>query len=396
MTKEQITAPGIYSTEALKFAHGIKAGNVLYTSGIVARGPDGEIVGKGDVEAQAHQVYQNLEAILATAGATWNDVVKYNTYLANPEDRQKAREVHFQYLPYYQRAGATVSMPLLLSDLLIEVDLIAYIGQPKFSLSNVPDTFVPLGSPHSVRVGDTIYVTGQQPIAGKQPVLSGGKLGNVASHEAETIGKGDFAAQTEAVYKNFDNILKANGADWTNVVWSHGYVTRHDVINAYRDVRYRYHRPGQVAATSVVCGLVGPEWMIESEIIASMAERESFTVPGVSVSPGVAHAVRAGNTLYVQGQVGRNSQDETVGAGDFDTQAAQVYKNLDDILKRVGVSWDKVVRIKSYLVDRAHGPAVRRVRDRYLKPGAYTSTTVVAGFFKPEYMLEVEAVAILD
>ena len=182
MTKEQITAEGIYSTEALKFAHGIKAGNVLYTSGIVARGPDGEIVGKGDAEAQAHQVYQNLEAILAAAGATWNDVVKYNTYLANPEDRQKAREVHFQYLPYYQRAGATVSMPLLLSDLLIEVDLIAYIGQPKFSLSNVPDTFVPLGSPHSVRVGDTIYVTGQQPIAGKQPVLSGGKLGNVASH----------------------------------------------------------------------------------------------------------------------------------------------------------------------------------------------------------------------
>ena len=127
-----------------------------------------------------------------------------------------------------------------------------------------------------------------------------------------------------------------------------------------------------------------------------MAPRESFTVPGVSVSPGVAHAVRAGNTLYVQGQVGRNSQDETVGAGDFDAQAAQVYKNLDDILRGVGVSWDKVVRIKSYLVDRAHGPAVRRVRDRYLKPGAYTSTTVVAGFFKPEYMLEVEAVAGLD
>ena len=39
--------------------------------------------------------------------------------------------MHFQYLPYYQRAGATVSMPLLLSDLLIEVDLIAYIGQPE-------------------------------------------------------------------------------------------------------------------------------------------------------------------------------------------------------------------------------------------------------------------------
>ena len=396
MKKEQITAPGIYSTEALKFAHGVRVGNVLYTSGIIARGPDNEIVGKGDVEAQAHQVYQNIEAILSAGGATWNDVVKYNCYLANPEDRQKARQVHFQYLPYYQRAGATVGMPLLDSDLLIEVDVIAYIGQPKHCISNVPDTFVPLGSPHSVRVGDTIYVTGQQPIAGKQPVLSGGQLGNVASHEAEVIGVGDFGAQAEAVYTNFDNILKANGADWDNVVWSHGYVTRHDIIDEYRDVRYRYHRPGQVAATSVVCSLVGAEWQIEAEIIASMAPRESFTVPGVSVSAGVAHAVRAGNTLYVQGQVARNSDNEPVGVDDFEVQAAQAYKNIDDILRGAGATWDNVVRIKTYLIDRKHGPAVRRERDRYLKPGAYTSTTVVAGFFKPEYMLEVEAVAILD
>ena len=396
MNKEQITARGIYSTEALKFAHGIRVGNVLYTSGIVARGPGGELVGKGDVEAQAHQVYQNIEGILAAGGATWNDVVKYNCYLANPEDRQKARQVHFQYLPYYQRAGATVGMPLLDSELLIEVDVIAYIGQAKHCVSNVPDTFVPLGSPHSVRVGDTIYVTGQQPIAGKQPVLSGGQLGNVASHEAEVIGVGDFRTQTEAVYNNFDNILKANGVSWDNVVWSHGYVTRHDIIDEYRDVRYSYHRPGQVAATSVVCSLVGEEWQIEAEIIASTAPRESFTVPGVSVSPGVSHAVRAGNTLYVQGQVARNSDNEPVGVGDFDTQAAQAYENLDNILRGAGATWDNVVRIKTYLIDRQYGPAVRRVRDRYLKPGAYTSTTVVAGFFKPEYMLEVEAVAILD
>ena len=106
--------------------------------------------------------------------------------------------------------------------------------------------------------------------------------------------------------------------------------------------------------------------------------------------------MRAGNTLYVQGQVARNSDNESVGVGDFEVQAAQAYKNIDDILRGAGASWDNVVRIKTYLINRKHGPAVRRERDRYLKPGAYTSTTVVAGFFKPEYMLEVEAVAILD
>lgn len=394
MKTETIVAPDIYSTEALKFAHGIKAGNVLYTSGITARDPSGALVGRGDIEAQAHQVYQNLEAILKQSGATWNDVVKYNAYLAKPDDRQAAREVHFQYLPYYQRAGATISTPLLDPELLIEVDLIAYINTPKVCVTNVPDTFVPLGSPHSVRVGETIYITGQQPIAGRQPVLKKGQLGNVATHESEVIGKGDFIAQAEAVHSNFDKILKANGADWPNVVWSHGYVTQQDVLEDMRKVRYKYYEKQQVAATSVVCNLVGPDWMIESEIIASLAPRQSYTIPGVSVSPGVAHAVKTGNTIYVQGQVGRNPQDQTVGADNFEQQAKQVYQNLDNILRGVGSSWNDVVRIKTYLTDRINGPSVRRVRDNYLKPGTYTSTTVVSGFFKPEYMLEVEAVAI--
>lgn len=392
MDRVHIVAPDLYETKG--YTHAVKVGNVLYTSGIVARDKDGQVVGKGDFAAQARQVYRNLESILRAAGATWNDVAKYNAYLVRPEDRQEAREIHFQHLPYYQRAGATIVTPLLDPDLLIEVDLIAHIGSPKHCITNVPDTFVPVGSPYAVKVGDTIYITGQQPIAGGQPLFKSGRLGSAAAYETQVIGKGDIKAQTNAVFKNFDAILKASGASWDNVVWAHGYVTRDDVLEEMRSVRYGYMKMGQVAQTSVVCGLVGPDWLIESELIASLAPRQSFTVPGVSVSSGVAHAVKAGNTIYVQGQVGRDPQDKTVGAGDIEAQAGQVYRNLDNILKGAGSSWKDVVRIKTYLTDRSLIPAIRRVRDRYLEDGSYASTTVIAGFFKPEYMLEVEAVAV--
>ena len=135
------------------------------------------------------------------------------------------------------------------------------------------------------------------------------------------------------------------------------------LLTSTGDVRYRYHRPGQVAATSVVCSLVGEEWQIEAEIIASMAPRESFMVPGVSVSPGVAHAVRAGNTLYVQGQVARKFQIMSLWASTtLRCRPRRLTRNIDDILRGAGATWDNVVRIKTYLIDRKHGPAVRRER----------------------------------
>ena len=393
MAKEHITVPEIYQT--LGFAHAVRVDNVLYTSGIVAKSKDGELVGKGDITAQAHQVYENLDAVLRSAGATWNDVAKYNAYLLHPEDRQKAREVHFQYLPLYQRAGATVVTPLADPDLLLEVDLVAYIGTPKHCITNVPNTFVPLGSPYAVKVDDTVYITGQQPVIGQQPLLKSGQIGTVAAHEQQVAGKGDIVAQTELVYRNFDAILKATGAEWSGVAMAHHYLTG-NYIEQVRSVRYRYMTEGSVAMTSVVCGLVGPDWLIEGELVASLAPTQSFTVPGVAVSPGVGHAVKAGNTLYVQGQVARDANRNLVGKGDIVAQTEQVYRNLDSILRETGTAWSDVVSVKSYYKQREDFGPGRQVRSSYLQNGHFVSTAVVAGFFDPDFLLEVELIAVTE
>ncbi|MFQ5873176.1 MAG: RidA family protein [Dehalococcoidia bacterium] len=397
MAKEIIAAPGVYETaESRGSAHGVKVGNVLYSTGIVAKDIKGDLVGKGDIKAQARQVYENLGLVLEAAGATWNDVVKYNAYLASADYRQAAREVHYQYVPYYQRAGATIVTPLASLDLLIEVDLIAYIQTPKHCITNVPNVFVPVGSPYAVKVKDMIYVTGQQPIAGGQPPLKQGQVGMAAAHEQKVIGKGDIVAQTEAVYHNLDNILQASGATWSDVVWAHHYMTG-DYINTVRDVRYRFMPKDKIAMTGFVCGLVGPEWMIETELIAHLGPKQAFTVPGVAVSPGVAHAVKAGNTIYIQGQVAHEAHEGlVVGAGDIVAQAKFVHQALDKIIKGVGARWEEVVRVKSYLKRQEDILAIRPIRHQYLAKGTYTSTAVVAGFFNPDFLLEVELVLVQD
>ncbi len=59
----------------------VTAGDLYYISGQLAVGVNGEVVGKGDFDAQFTQVFKNLGDVLAAVGCDYNDVVKFNTYL---------------------------------------------------------------------------------------------------------------------------------------------------------------------------------------------------------------------------------------------------------------------------------------------------------------------------
>jgi enamine deaminase RidA (YjgF/YER057c/UK114 family) len=56
---------------------------LAFVSGQVAIGPDGEVVGPGDLEAQTRQAMRNLERILTALGAGWSDVVRLTWYLVD-------------------------------------------------------------------------------------------------------------------------------------------------------------------------------------------------------------------------------------------------------------------------------------------------------------------------
>ena len=65
------------------FTHVVKVGNTAYIAGQVSAAPDGSVVGKGDPEAQARQIWHNLEAAVKSVGGTLNDIVKTTTYVTN-------------------------------------------------------------------------------------------------------------------------------------------------------------------------------------------------------------------------------------------------------------------------------------------------------------------------
>jgi enamine deaminase RidA (YjgF/YER057c/UK114 family) len=107
-------------------------GRTVYISGQVALNERGEVVGDGDLEAQLRQVYENLKAALAAAGATFADVVKQTTYVVNfdaARDRPVIGRVRSQYLPASNPPASTLVGVQALANpaLLVEVEAIAVV-----------------------------------------------------------------------------------------------------------------------------------------------------------------------------------------------------------------------------------------------------------------------------
>jgi enamine deaminase RidA (YjgF/YER057c/UK114 family) len=112
-----------------------EAGTTLYISGQVPVNQAGQLVGEKDLKAQTIQVYENLLFCLKSAGATFEDVVKMNTYVVNykPSDIEIIREVRKGYLSKENPPASTlVGVQALVSpDFLIEIEAIAVIPTKK-------------------------------------------------------------------------------------------------------------------------------------------------------------------------------------------------------------------------------------------------------------------------
>lgn len=125
-----------------------------------------------------------------------------------------------------------------------------------------------------------------------------------------------------------------------------------------------------------------------------------FLIPEtLAPTPGYAQVVTitGGQMIYIAGQVALDASRNLVGRGDFHAQAEQVFKNLQAALAAVGAEFRHVVKLNMYVVDRAHLPLLREVRDCYVNTQAPpASTTVeVRSLFREEFLLEIEAIASL-
>ena len=137
-----------------------------------------------------------------------------------------------------------------------------------------------------------------------------------------------------------------------------------------------------------------------------MATRIKIENPQSLPKPGGTYShvarVRAGDLIFIAGQVPVDGSGKVVGDGDFDAQAEQVFENIRLALESQGAQFHHVVQFTTYLVDSRDIPKLRRFRERtfpqYFPDGKYPPNTllVVERLASEDMRLEIATIAAPD
>lgn len=106
------------------YVQAMAAGNLLFTSGQIPLGTDGQMV-TGGIEEQTRQVFRNLQAVLAEAGCTLNDVIKATVFIKDMNQFAALNAIYAEYFGDHKPARSTVEVARLPKDALVEIELIA-------------------------------------------------------------------------------------------------------------------------------------------------------------------------------------------------------------------------------------------------------------------------------
>ena len=121
------------------------------------------------------------------------------------------------------------------------------------------------------------------------------------------------------------------------------------------------------------------------------------TYPEQNLDNDLCQAVRAGNIVFLRGQVGQDLETrESVGIGDPAAQAEQAMRNVKMLLEEAGARLEHICKITVYLTDVRHREAVYRVVGGWLK-GVFPVSTglVVDALARPEWVMEIDVVAVI-
>ena len=110
------------------YSPAIWAGDLLYLSGQTPVDPrTGELI-TGDVEAQTHRAFDNLEAVLTDAGLSMDDVIKCNVYLTDMGNFAAMNAAYAKRFSKPYPARTTVAVRALPREALVEIELVARRG----------------------------------------------------------------------------------------------------------------------------------------------------------------------------------------------------------------------------------------------------------------------------
>ena len=117
--------------DKMTFSPAVVAGNLMFISGTTAVDENLNVVGKGDIVAQTRFIFEKFARLLATAGASFDNIVETTEYFLTLDDYKRTAEVRREFFrgPPYPAATGVLVAGLIRKDALIEIKATAVLGR---------------------------------------------------------------------------------------------------------------------------------------------------------------------------------------------------------------------------------------------------------------------------
>jgi enamine deaminase RidA (YjgF/YER057c/UK114 family) len=343
------------------FSQAIDFGDQVFISGQQALTHGGGLIAQAHIGLQTRCVFENMKATLARANLEFSDLIRLNTYYVFDGADEDAAEfweemtrVRLEYFPDPGPAATAVrikGMPY--QGQLIQIEGIALRGNSRRNRKRIMpegswDWSIAVPLSQGWQVGDRIYVGGQ---------ISSNKNGGA-------VHVGDLGAQTRAIFKFINNVLKDGGASFDDIAHIKVCVKHNSsegdgqsFLDKILDVTKECLGSSGPAVTCFGVDLLYPGLDLEIDAMAfkSIQERTSTGTALTKVHDGYfADSVRSLGEIWIGGQVAQGEDGGVMSPGNIGEQSRIVFQRLEDALVLSGATLDDIVKLNLFFASDAN------------------------------------------